>query len=312
MPQLKGHFGGLAIQRKQVVRESWRGRARWQGFRVLGFDAFCLLLVLGLRRGDEAAQAPVVLDELNGVDGEAAGLRGDVQHGGGARFVGRGLMQWGVLDFHSTKLALKQVKGAAVGLVRRNWDLTPVAQHFDTGRAPEPRRQLPSAVVRSEGTLRRGAEPGLGQALVALRGAQSRWLSAPRRAARAPRRHRVSALAPHHRTAGGSPGGQKADTHREAAVTDLRLGPAGTSRNRTHSAPCPDGEAPGAAPGSPAALSPRLPGPGSGPAPRPAAAAPAPAPCSAPRPAARPEVASGPSPEAGPRHSRSSAPLRSA
>lgn len=74
MPQLKGHFGGLAIQRKQVVRKSWRGRARWQGFRVLGFDAFCLLLVLGLRRGDEAAQAPVVLDELNGVDGEAAGL----------------------------------------------------------------------------------------------------------------------------------------------------------------------------------------------------------------------------------------------
>lgn len=118
VPQLKWHFGGLAIQRKQVIRERWRGRTRWQRFVVFSFYALHLLLVLSLSHGDQAAQPPVVLDELNGVNCEAAGLRGDVQHGGRPGFVCRWLMQWRILDFHSTKLTLKQVKGAAVGLVR--------------------------------------------------------------------------------------------------------------------------------------------------------------------------------------------------
>lgn len=117
VPQLKWHFGGLAIQRKQVIGERWRGRTRWQRFVVFSFYAFRLLLVLGLSHGDQAAQPPVVLDELNGVNCEAAGLRGDVQHGGRPGFVCGWLMQRRILDFHGTKLTLEQVKGAAVGLV---------------------------------------------------------------------------------------------------------------------------------------------------------------------------------------------------
>lgn len=148
MPQLKWHFGDFAIQRKQVIRERWRGRTRWQRFILFGFYALCLLLVLSLGRGDEAAQPPVVLDELDGVNGEAAGLGGDVQHGGRTGFVRRRLVQWRILDFHSTELTLQQVKGAAVGLVGRNRDLAPVSQHFYIGHLPcsEPRRRLPSTV----------------------------------------------------------------------------------------------------------------------------------------------------------------------
>lgn len=130
MPQLKWHFGGFAIQRKQVIRERWGGRTRWQRLILFGFYALCLLLVLSLSRGDEAAQPPVVLDELDGVDGEAAGLGGDVQHGGGPGLVRGRLVQRRILHFHSPKLALQQVKGAAVGLVGGNRDLAPVSQHF--------------------------------------------------------------------------------------------------------------------------------------------------------------------------------------
>lgn len=130
MPQLKRHFGGFAVQRKQVIGERWGGRARGQRLGVFGLDALCLLLVLSLGHGDEATEPPVVLDELDGVDGEAAGLGGDVQHGGGPGLVGGGLVQRWVLDFHGAKLALKQVEGAAVGLAGRNGDLTPVPQHF--------------------------------------------------------------------------------------------------------------------------------------------------------------------------------------
>lgn len=113
-----------------------------------GNSALCLLLVLSLGRGDEAAQPPVVLDELDGVNGEAAGLGGDVQHGGRTGFVRRRLVQWRILDFHSTELTLQQVKGAAAGLVGRNRDLAPVSQHFYIGHltCSEPRRRLPSTV----------------------------------------------------------------------------------------------------------------------------------------------------------------------
>lgn len=117
VPQLKWHFGGFAIQRKQVIRERRRGRTRWQRFIVFSFYALCLLLVLSLGHGYKAAQASVVLDELNGVNGEAAGLGGDVQHGGGPGLVCGWLMQRWILDFHRAKLTLEQVKGAAVGLV---------------------------------------------------------------------------------------------------------------------------------------------------------------------------------------------------
>lgn len=146
MPQLKWHFRGFAIQRKQVIRERWGGRARRQRFVLFGFYALCLLLVLSLSRGDEAAQPAVVLDELDGVNGQAAGLGGDVQHGGRTGFVGRRLVQRRILDFHSTKLTLQQVKGAAVGLVGGNRDLAPVSQHFYIGvSCSEPGRRLPSA-----------------------------------------------------------------------------------------------------------------------------------------------------------------------
>lgn len=88
VPQLEWHFGGLAVQRKQVIGERRGGWTRRQWFVVFRLDALCLLLVLCLGHGNEAAQPPVVLDELDGVDGEAAGLGGDVQHGGGPWFVG--------------------------------------------------------------------------------------------------------------------------------------------------------------------------------------------------------------------------------
>lgn len=146
MSQLKWHFGGFAIQRKQVIRERWGGRTRRQGFILFGFYALCLLLVLSLSCGDEAAQAPVVLDELDGVNGEAAGLGGDVQHGGGTGFVCRRLVQGRILDLHSTKLTLQQVKGAAAGLVGGNRDLAPVSQHFYIGHLScSELRRLPSA-----------------------------------------------------------------------------------------------------------------------------------------------------------------------
>lgn len=148
VPQLKWHFGGFAIQRKQVIRERRRGWTRWQRFVVFSLYTLRLLLVLSLSHGDEAAQPPVVLDELDGVNGEAAGLRGDVQHGGGTGFVRRGLVQWRILDFHCTELTLKEVKGAAVGLVRWNWNLAPISQHLCTGHLSALSRRLPNTVVQ--------------------------------------------------------------------------------------------------------------------------------------------------------------------
>lgn len=201
MPQLKWHFGGFAIQRKQVIGERWGGRTRWQRFILFGFDALCLLLVLSLSGGDEAAQAPVVLDELDGVNGEAAGLGGDVQHGGGTGLVRGRLVQWGILDFHSAKLPLQQVKGAAVGLARGNRDLAPVAQHFCTGHlcCSGPRKRLPSTadtkdLVAGKSTLGSNRHRGWDDANSSY-GCQARCRSVPRRAAQCPRRHQAATLA---------------------------------------------------------------------------------------------------------------------
>lgn len=164
VPQLKRHFGGFAVQRKQVIGERWGGRARGQRLVVFGFDALRLLLVLSLGHGDEAAQPPVVLDELDGVDGEAAGLGGDVQHGGGPGLVGGRLVQRRVLDFHGAKLALKQVEGAAIGLVGRNGNLTPIPQHFYAGNVPVLNAQgkAPKHCVSTQ-VPSQGEAPGFGQ-----------------------------------------------------------------------------------------------------------------------------------------------------
>lgn len=88
MPDLEGCIGIFTIQRLEVIRERRRPRAGGKRVTLFGLYAFRLLLTLGLSCGDEAAKASVVLDQLNGVDGEAARLRGDVQHGGRLGLVG--------------------------------------------------------------------------------------------------------------------------------------------------------------------------------------------------------------------------------
>lgn len=77
-----------------------------------------------------------MLTQLHGVDSEAAGLRGDVQHGGGPRTLRRGLVQGRVLHLHRAELTLEQVEGAAArGSPRRPGDLAPVAHHGGGSRA---------------------------------------------------------------------------------------------------------------------------------------------------------------------------------
>ena len=76
-----------------------------------------------------------MLTQLHCVDGEAAGLRGDVQHRGGPRPLSRGLVQGRVLHLHGAELALEQVKGAAAGrCARRSGDLPPVAHHDERSK----------------------------------------------------------------------------------------------------------------------------------------------------------------------------------
>lgn len=87
-------------------------------------------MTLGLGGRQEPPQTVGMLAQLHGVDGQAAGLRGDVQHGGGSRALGRGLVQRRVLHLHRAELSLEQFKGtAAGGNPGRPGNLTPVSHH---------------------------------------------------------------------------------------------------------------------------------------------------------------------------------------
>jgi len=73
-----------------------------------------------------------MLAQLHRVDGAAAGLGRDVQHGGGSGPLGGRLVQRGVLHLHGAELALEQVEGAAARRGSgRPRDLPPVPHHDD-------------------------------------------------------------------------------------------------------------------------------------------------------------------------------------
>lgn len=90
MAKLERLLGGLAVNRQKVVRHGrWGGGTQWEvGISLLQLDATLggrrsLALSLALGRSQQSTQAAGVLAQLHSVDGEAARLRGDVQHGGG-------------------------------------------------------------------------------------------------------------------------------------------------------------------------------------------------------------------------------------
>lgn len=105
--ELEGLPRGFAVHRQQVIwHDRWGGRTQGQvGISLLQPAATlrgrrALTLSLGLGRCQEATEAAGVLTQLHCVDGEAAGLRGDVQHRGWPRALGRGLVQGRVLHLH--------------------------------------------------------------------------------------------------------------------------------------------------------------------------------------------------------------------
>lgn len=95
--KLKGLTGGFAICRQQII---WHCRWGWRAERQIGVGLLesvaalgwggALTLSLGCRQ--KSTEAADVLAQLHGVDGEAARLRGDIQHGCGPRALGRGLV----------------------------------------------------------------------------------------------------------------------------------------------------------------------------------------------------------------------------
>lgn len=149
MAEEEGLSRRFAVNGQQVVwHDRWGGRTQGQVcLRLLQLAAplgGCQALTLSRRQ--EATEAAGVLTQLHGVDGEATGLRGDVQHGGGSWTLGRGLMQGRVLHLHGAKLPLEQVEGAATGRSPcRPRDLAPVTHH---GGGSKPKRQT-QTVIRS-------------------------------------------------------------------------------------------------------------------------------------------------------------------